>query len=146
MNHADRIPIIKAGLVDKVCNFHKLSKKAEQESCRTVWCLFETHAINSDHSVMRHSLHCNTANIIGRNNENAGEWRLWIRAAECKYMKLDRYLKEQFIKVLKDNTMLGEITQEQIFSSDMSIVTSEQDLVWARRVWAQIAQEQCSIF
>ena len=80
-------------------------------------------------------------------NENAEEWmgRLRLAAVECKYREIDRQLKGQFIHRLNDNDTLAEIIRELTKAEESIVVTSEQVLVWAKRVEAQRAQSETNI-
>ena len=70
------------------------------------------------------------------------EWmgRLSMAAAECGYKEIDRQLKEQFIHGLNDKDMLGKIIKELTTKSSDEQTTSEDVLVWVKRVEAQRAQ------
>ena len=63
-----------------------------------------------------------------------------MAAAECGYKEVDRQLKEQFIHGLNDNIMLDEIIRELTSRTGNVQMTSEDVLVWAKRVEAQGAQ------
>ena len=58
--------------------------------------------------------------------------RFKIAATECNYQELDRWVKEQFIHKLNDDSMLMEIIQELTANKDTSKVTRNQVLIWAR--------------
>ena len=54
--------------------------------------------------------------------------------------ELDRQLKEQFIHGLNDKCMLDEIIRELTAKNNNEQVTSEDMLVWAKRIEVQRAQ------
>ena len=62
---------------------------------------------------------------------------LCMAAAECGYKEIDQQLKEQFIHGLKDRVMLEEIIRELTSRNNSEQMTSEDVLVWAKRVEAQ---------
>ena len=66
--------------------------------------------------------------------------QLHIAAAECGYKEIDRQLKEQIIHGLNDKSMLDEIMRELTSRNGNVQTTSEDVLVWAKRVKAQRAQ------
>ena len=66
--------------------------------------------------------------------------RLRLATEEGNYKVIDRQLKEQFIHGLNDNDMLVEIIRGLSKAEKSTAVTSEQVLVWAKRVDAQRAQ------
>ena len=76
--------------------------------------------------------------------KNAEEWmgRLCIAAVECNYKEIDCQLKEQFIHGLNDKTMLNDIIRELITKNINEQMTSEDMLIWAKRVELQRAQAQ----
>ena len=66
--------------------------------------------------------------------------RLRVVAAECNYKELDHQLKEQFIHGLKNKVMLDEVIRELITKHSNDQTTSEDGLIWAKRVEAQWTQ------
>ena len=72
--------------------------------------------------------------------ENAEEWmgRLQVAVAECNYKEIDCQLKEQFIH--GDKTMLDEVIRELTTKSINDQMTSEDVLIWVKRVEAQRMQ------
>ena len=75
-------------------------------------------------------------------DESAEEWmgQLHMAAAECWYKEIDRLLKEQFIRSLNDKSMLDKIIRELTSRNSNMQTTSEDVLVWAKRVEAQRVQ------
>ena len=73
--------------------------------------------------------------------ENAEEWmgRLCMVAAECNFKDIDCWLKEQFIHGFNDKTMLDEVIRELTPKSTNEQMTSEDVLIWAKRVEVQRA-------
>ena len=55
-----------------------------------------------------------------------------IAAKECNYQELDRCIKEHFTHGIDDDNMLIEISSELRGMKNMSRVTSNQVLMWAR--------------
>ena len=66
--------------------------------------------------------------------------RLCVAAAEYSYREVDQQLKEQFIYGLNDKTMLDEVIRELTAKDKNEQTTSEDVLVWAKRIEAQWAQ------
>ena len=62
--------------------------------------------------------------------------RLQVVAAECNYKEIDCQLKEQFIHGLNDKTMLDEVIRELSSKSINDQMSSEDMLIWAKRVEA----------
>ena len=67
------------------------------------------------------------------------EWMgsLWVAVTECNYREVDRQLKEQFIHGLNDKSLLDEVIRELMAKNKKEQTTSEDVLVWARRIKAQ---------
>ena len=61
-------------------------------------------------------------------------------AAECNYKEIDCQLKEQFIHGLNNKTMLDEVIKDLTTKYINEQMTSEDMLIWAKRVEAQRAQ------
>ena len=66
-----------------------------------------------------------------------------MAAAECGYKEVDRQLKEQFIHGLNDQIMLDKIIRELTSRTGNVQMTSEDVLVWAKRVEAQRHMQWC---
>ena len=66
----------------------------------------------------------------------------WLQtaAAECGYKEVDRQLKEQFIHGPIDKIMLDKIIRELMSRTSNAQMTSEDVLVWAKKVEAQRVQ------
>ena len=62
-------------------------------------------------------------------------------AAECNYKEIDCQLKEQFIHGLNDKTMLDKVIRELTTKNINEQMTSEDVLIWAKRVEVQRAQK-----
>ena len=80
--------------------------------------------------------------LVRQHNESSGEWkgRLRIAAIECNYKEVDRQLKEQFIHGLNYSDKLAKIIRELAKIDENTMITSEQALVWAKRIQAHITQ------
>ena len=80
--------------------------------------------------------------LCRHDGENAKEWMGRLRAAapECNYKELDCQLKEQFMHGLNDKTMLDEAIRELTTKGSNDQTTSEDVLIWAKRVEAQRMQ------
>ena len=65
---------------------------------------------------------------------------LCVAAAECGYKEIDRQLKEQFIHSLNNKDLLSKIIKELTTKRNNEQTTSEDVLVWAKRVEAQRVQ------
>ena len=61
-------------------------------------------------------------------------------AVECNYKEIDCQLKEQFIHSLNDKTMLDEVIRELTTKNTSEQMTSEDMLIWAKRVEVQRVQ------
>ena len=66
--------------------------------------------------------------------------RLRLVAVECNYKEIDRHLMEKFIHRLNDNDMLAKLIRNLTKAKKSTAVTSEQVLVWIKRVEAQKVQ------
>ena len=66
--------------------------------------------------------------------------KLQLSVMEINFKELNRQLKEQFIHSLNDTDMLGEIIRELTKIHEITEITSENVLCWAKRVEAQRAQ------
>ena len=66
--------------------------------------------------------------------------RLLIAAAECNYKEIDHQLKEQFIHGLNDKTILDKVIRELTTKNVNEQMTSEDMLIWAKRVEVQRVQ------
>ena len=66
--------------------------------------------------------------------------RLRVAVAECNYKELDCQLKEQFIHGLNNKMMLDEVIRELTTKGSNDQTTSEDMLIWAKRVEAQRMQ------
>ena len=77
-----------------------------------------------------------------QDGENSKEWmgRLRVAVAECNYKELDHQLKEQFIHGLNNKVMLDEVIRELTTEGSKDQTTSEDVLIWAKRVEAQWMQ------
>ena len=60
--------------------------------------------------------------------------------AECNCKEIDCQLKEQFIHGLNDKMMLDEVIRELTTKNSNNQMTSEDMLIWAKRVEAQRMQ------
>ena len=61
-------------------------------------------------------------------------------AVECNYKEIDCQLKEQFIHGLNDKTMLDEVVRQLTTKNINEQMTSEDVLIWAKRIEAQRMQ------
>ena len=66
--------------------------------------------------------------------------RLCIVAAECNYKEIDCQLKEQFMHGLNDKIVLDKVIRELTTKNINEQMTSEDVLIWAKRVEAQRVQ------
>ena len=80
--------------------------------------------------------------LCRHDGENAEEWmgRLRVVVAECNYKELHHQLKEQFIHGLNYKMMLDEVIRELTTKGSNDQTTSEDMLIWAKRVEAQRMQ------
>ena len=90
---------------------------------------------------MRQSNPCNSDNYVDirvkmLRNGWGGYKQLWQNAT----IKRDCQLKEQFIHGLNDKTVLDKVFRELTTKSSSDQMTSEDVLIWAKRVEAQRMQ------
>ena len=80
--------------------------------------------------------------LARKQDKNAEELmgRLRMSATECNYKEIDRQLKEQFIHGLNGSDMSIKLIRELTKIEDNENITSEQVLVWAKRVEVQKAE------
>ena len=65
----------------------------------------------------------------------------FIKLAECKHIKNDKRLKEQFINSTNDNNKPSEMIKELTsVKTNNTEVTSKQVLMWPKNVEAQVSQ------
>ena len=116
--------------------------EAEKDRCSTLQGLSEilTNKFRPQFSEMIKSLQVCT--FIRHNWENAEEWmgRIWLSAIECNYKEIDRQLKEEFIYVLNDTEILGELIKELTKICENEEITRENVLSWVKRVEVQKGQ------
>ena len=82
---------------------------------------------------------------LNRNNhESAEEWmgRFHTKITDCEYREYDRRLTEQFIHVLDDGVIIGEILRKLKALEDIIEATSDKIVMWAQRVEAQRVQKR----
>ena len=113
--------------------------QAEKEKCETSEGLFKTlnDKFKPRYNETIKSLH--SPKLSKQANESKEAWMGKLRKAttECNYKEINRQLKEEFIHGLNDSDMSIEIIKELTKIEESDNVTSEQVLVWARRVKAQ---------
>ena len=142
MPDIENIAIIKNWIGRKGLQLLETLAQSEKEKCETTKGLFST--LNSKFKPWYNETFKSLQfhKLVRQSHKNAGEWmgRFRIATADCNYKEIDTQLKEQFIHGLNDNDMIMEIIEELTKTEIYENVTSEQILVWARRVEAQKAQ------
>ena len=107
--------------------------KEEQEACNDEEDLFDTisNRFKQQYNEMIKLLQF--CKLVRQQDKTTEEWmdRLRILATECNYHDIDRYLKEQFIHNLNDNSMMVEIISE-LTKGENKDVTSNQVLLLER--------------
>ena len=138
----NKIAIVKNWLGRKRLHYIVSITETEKQACNTLQGLFDTLATKFWPQFKKTIKLLQFRKLCRSENESAEEWMgwLWMAAAECGYKEVDRQLKEQFIHGLNDKIMLDEIIRELTSKTANVKTTSEDVLVWAKRVEAQRAQ------
>ena len=138
----EQIAIIKKLLGRKGLQFLELLTQAEQERYNTMEHLLATlnNKLKPQYNGIIKSLQFHKVGRQTNDNEEESMSRLRLAAVECNYKEIDWQSKEQFIHELSDNDMLAEIIRELTKAKERTAVTSEQVLIWAKRVEAHRAK------
>ena len=142
MQQAEQIAITKNWLGRKGLQFLESLTQMQQERCNRTEGLFTILNNKSKPQYNETLKSIQFQNVDSQTNGKAEEWmgRLILAAVECNYKEKYRQLKEQFIHGLNDNDMLAEIIRELTKAMESAAVTSEQVIIWAKRVEAQRPQ------
>ena len=114
----------------------------EKQACNTLKGLFDTLAIKFWPQFNKAIKLLQFRKLCRSENESAEEWMGWLQmaAAECWYKEVGRQLKEQLIHGLNDKIMLDKIIRDLMSRTGNVQMTSEDVLVWVKRVKAQRVQ------
>ena len=137
-----KIAMVKNWLGRKGLHYIESLTEVEKQACGTLQWLIDTLAktFRPQYNEIIKSLQFRQ--LCRHDGENAEEWmgRLWVVAAECNYKEIDHQCKEQFIHGLNDKMMLDEVIRELTTKGSNDQTTSEDVLIWAKRVEAQRMQ------
>ena len=138
----EKIAMVKNWLGRKGLHYIKSLTEVEKQACGTLQGLIDTLAKNFRPQYNETIKSLQFRQLCRHDGENAEEWmgRLQVAVVECNYKELDHQLKEQFIHGLNDKTMLDEVIRELTTKSSNDQMTSEDVLIWAKRVEAQRMQ------
>ena len=138
----DKITIVKNWLGRKGLHYLESLTGAEKHACGTLQGLFDTLAAKFKPQFNETVKSLQFRKLYRFEGKSAEEWmgRLLVVAAECSYKEVDQQLKEQFIHGLNDKTMLDEVIRELTAKNSSGQTTSEDVLLWARRIKVQRAQ------
>ena len=132
----DKIAIVKNLLGRKGLHYIKSITEAEKQTCSTLQGLFDILSAKFQPQFNEMIKLLQFRKLCRVEGESTEEWmgHLCIAAAECGYKEIDQQLKEQFIHRLNDRVMLDEIFRELTSKTNSEQTTSEDVLVWAKRV------------
>ena len=138
----EKITMVKNWLGRKGLHYLEILTEGEKQVCGTLQGLINTliEKFRPQYNETIKSLQFRK--LCRSEGKNAEELmgRLCIAAAECNYKEIDCQLKEQFIHGLNDKTMLDEVIRELTTKNINQQMTSEDMLIWAKRVETQRAQ------
>ena len=137
-----KIAIVKNWLGRKGLHYLESCTEGEKQVCGTLQGLIDTLAekFRSQYNETIKSLQF--IKFCGSEGENAEVWmgRLCIVAAECNFKEIDHQLKELFIHGLNNKSMLDDVIRELTTKNINQQMTSEDVLLWAKRVEVQRVQ------
>ena len=138
----EKIAMVKNWLGRRGLHYIKSLTEVEKQACGTLQGLIDTLAKKFRPQYNETIKSLQFRQLCRHEGENAEEWmgRLQVAAAECNYKEIDWQLKEQFIHGLNNKTMLDEVIRELTTKSSSDQMTSEDMLIWAKRVEAQRMQ------
>ena len=139
---AEQLVMVKNWFGRRGLQFLETLTVEEKTICRPLEGLFETLSNKFKLQYNETIKSLQFQKLCRKDGKNTEEWmgRLWLTAVECNYQELDRQLKEQFIHGLNDKEMLGEKIKELTTTKGNDTITSENMLLWMKRVEAQRAQ------
>ena len=138
----EKIAMVKNWLGRKDLHYLESLMEGEKWACDTLQGLIDTLAEKFRPQYNKTMKSLQFRKLCKSEGENAEEWvwRLCVVAVECNYKEIDHQLKEQFIHGLNDKTMLDEVIRELTTKNINEQNTSEDVLIWAKRVEVQRAQ------
>ena len=134
--------MVKNWLGRKGLHYIKSLTEVEKQACGTLQGLIDTLAKKFRPQYNETVKSLQFRQLCRHEGGNAEEWmwRLQVVAAECHYKEIDCQLKEQFIHGLNDKMMLDKVIRELTTKHSNDHTTSEDILIWAKRVEAQRMQ------
>ena len=134
--------MVKNWLDRKGLHYIESLTEVEKQACGTVQGLIDTPARKSRPQYNERIQSLQFRQLCGHEGENAKEWmgRIGVAMAECNYKEIDCQLKEQFIHGLNDKMVVDKVIRELTTKSSSDQMTSEDMLIWAKRVEAQRMQ------
>ena len=131
--------MVKNWLGRKGLHYLESLMEGEKQACDTIQELIDTLAEKFRPQYNETIKSLQFRKLCRSEGENAKEWmgRLCMAAAECNYKEIDCQLKEQFIHGLNDKNMLDEVIRELTTKCINEQITSEDVLIWAKRVEVQ---------
>ena len=138
----EKIAMVKNWLGKKGLHYLESLMEGEKQACDTLQGLMDTLAekFRPQYNKMIKSLQFRK--LCRSVGENAEEWmgRLCVAVVECNYKAIDYQLNEQFMHDLNNKTMLDEVIRELTTKNTNEQMTSEDMLIWPKRVEVQRAQ------
>ena len=138
----EKIPMVKNWLGRKGLHYIESLIEVEKQTCSTLQGLIDTltKTFRPQYNETVKSLQFRQ--LCRHDGENIKEWMgtLNVVVAECNYKELDHQLKEQFIHGLNNKMMLEKVIRELTTKGSNDHTTSEDMLIWAKRVEAQRTQ------
>ena len=137
-----KIAMVKNWLGRKGLHYIKSLAEVEKQACGTLQVLIDTLAKKFRPQYNEKIKSLQFRQLCGHEGGNTKEWmgRLQVAVVECNYKEIDHQLKEQFIHGLNGKMMLDEVIREFTTKSSSDQTTSEDMLIWAKRVEAQRMQ------
>ena len=138
----EKIVMVKNWLGRKGLHYIESLTEVEKQACGTLQGLIDTLAKKFMPQYNETIKSLQFRQLCRHDGENIEEWmgRLRVVVAECNYKELDHQLKEQYIHGLNDKMMLDKVIRELTTKGNNDQTTSEDMLIWAKRVEAQRMQ------
>ena len=138
----EKIAMVKNWLGRKGLHYIESLTEAEKQACDTFQGLINSLAKKFRPQYNETIKSLQFRQLCRHDGENAKEWmgRLRVAAAECNYKELDHQQKVPFIHGLNNKMMLDEVIRELTTKGSNDQTTSEDMLIWAKRVEAQRMQ------
>ena len=132
----EKITMVKNWLGRKGLHYLESLTGGEKQACDTLQGLIDTLAEKFRPQYNETIKSMQFRKLCRSEGKNAEEWmgRLHMVAAECNYKEIDCQHKEQFIHCLNNKTMLDEMITELATKNINEQMTSEDVLIWVKRV------------